>query len=380
MDYTQEGVKCGSTLIKRTVFTTRCSMAAESRPEARSAARNHSVAGRRPTAALPACCRAPAAADGHHLQCLRRLRRHGADFSVRPDPAHRARREWERIERGLKQRIHALNEFIDDIYHDQKILKDKVIPEEIIRSAAVLPPAVPWHQPAAARLVSHHRHRSGAARRRPDLRARGQSAGAVRRFLRAGEPRPDEAHVPAASSKACGSAPWMIIRVSCWRLWRRLRRPARRQADRGAADARHVQLGLLRAQLPGAANGDSTGGRQRPDGAGRARYGCGPPRGCAMWTSSTAASTTTFWIRWRSATDSLLGVPGLMEAYRGGKRGAGQRARQRRGGRQGGLRLCAQDDPLLRRRGSHSAQRPDLPLLAGAGPPARARRTWTSWW
>src|ERR1700745_2945266 len=30
--------------------------------------------------------------------------------------------EWERIERGLKQRIHALNAFIGDIYHDQKIL------------------------------------------------------------------------------------------------------------------------------------------------------------------------------------------------------------------------------------------------------------------
>ncbi len=43
--------------------------------------------------------------------------------------------DWEYIERGLKQRIHALNLFLDDIYHDQKILKDKAIPEEIIRSA-----------------------------------------------------------------------------------------------------------------------------------------------------------------------------------------------------------------------------------------------------
>ena len=34
--------------------------------------------------------------------------------------------EWDRIERGLKQRIHALNAFIDDIYHEQKILKDGV--------------------------------------------------------------------------------------------------------------------------------------------------------------------------------------------------------------------------------------------------------------
>jgi uncharacterized circularly permuted ATP-grasp superfamily protein len=47
--------------------------------------------------------------------------------------------EWERIERGLRQRIHALNEFIDDIYHDQKILRDKVIPREMILSAATSP-------------------------------------------------------------------------------------------------------------------------------------------------------------------------------------------------------------------------------------------------
>ena len=44
--------------------------------------------------------------------------------------------DWKDIERGLKQRIHALNLFLDDIYHDQRILKDKVIPEDIILSAS----------------------------------------------------------------------------------------------------------------------------------------------------------------------------------------------------------------------------------------------------
>ncbi len=48
--------------------------------------------------------------------------------------------EWERLERGLRQRIHALNEFIDDIYHDQKILKDCVIPREVILSATSFRP------------------------------------------------------------------------------------------------------------------------------------------------------------------------------------------------------------------------------------------------
>lgn len=45
-------------------------------------------------------------------------------------------REWVWLEAGLKQRIQALNLFLDDIYNDQKILKDKVIPESVIYSAS----------------------------------------------------------------------------------------------------------------------------------------------------------------------------------------------------------------------------------------------------
>jgi uncharacterized circularly permuted ATP-grasp superfamily protein len=44
-------------------------------------------------------------------------------------------REWEMIERGLTQRITALNLFLHDIYHEQKILKDGVIPEFYVLSA-----------------------------------------------------------------------------------------------------------------------------------------------------------------------------------------------------------------------------------------------------
>jgi uncharacterized circularly permuted ATP-grasp superfamily protein len=46
------------------------------------------------------------------------------------------RAEWEHVERGLGQRITALNLFLRDIYHDQKILRDGVVPAEIIHSAA----------------------------------------------------------------------------------------------------------------------------------------------------------------------------------------------------------------------------------------------------
>ena len=46
------------------------------------------------------------------------------------------RQEWEKVEAGLSQRITALNLFLRDIYHGQKIVKDGVIPSEIITSAA----------------------------------------------------------------------------------------------------------------------------------------------------------------------------------------------------------------------------------------------------
>ncbi len=43
--------------------------------------------------------------------------------------------EWDQLERGLKQRIRALNMFIDDCYHDQQIIRDGIIPRDILDSA-----------------------------------------------------------------------------------------------------------------------------------------------------------------------------------------------------------------------------------------------------
>ena len=40
--------------------------------------------------------------------------------------------EWERIERGLTQRITALNLFLKDLYHEEKIIKDNVVPGKIV--------------------------------------------------------------------------------------------------------------------------------------------------------------------------------------------------------------------------------------------------------
>jgi len=44
-------------------------------------------------------------------------------------------KEFDKMDRGLSQRIKALNLFLEDLYTDKKILKDKVIPEEFIYQA-----------------------------------------------------------------------------------------------------------------------------------------------------------------------------------------------------------------------------------------------------
>jgi uncharacterized circularly permuted ATP-grasp superfamily protein len=45
-----------------------------------------------------------------------------------------AAREWVKIEKGLTQRLTALNLFLRDIYHEGRILSDKVVPRELIYS------------------------------------------------------------------------------------------------------------------------------------------------------------------------------------------------------------------------------------------------------
>ena len=43
--------------------------------------------------------------------------------------------DWERLEAGLRQRVRALNEFVHDVYHEQKIVRDGVIPWDLVWSS-----------------------------------------------------------------------------------------------------------------------------------------------------------------------------------------------------------------------------------------------------
>ncbi len=57
-------------------------------------------------------------------------------FPFDPIPRLIDAEEWEKVERGLVQRVQALNLFLADIYGAQKILDDKVIPAELIYRAS----------------------------------------------------------------------------------------------------------------------------------------------------------------------------------------------------------------------------------------------------
>ncbi len=57
-------------------------------------------------------------------------------------------KEWNTIERGLKQRITALNLFIDDIYNRRQIIRDGVVPEFLLHSGkCFLPPCADLKPP-----------------------------------------------------------------------------------------------------------------------------------------------------------------------------------------------------------------------------------------
>jgi uncharacterized circularly permuted ATP-grasp superfamily protein len=79
------------------------------------------------------------------------------DIIPRIIPKH----EWARIELGLRQRVRALNLFIDDLYHDQRIVKDKVFPRAILAGSrnfrsqcvGVEPPRGVWAHICGSDLV-----------------------------------------------------------------------------------------------------------------------------------------------------------------------------------------------------------------------------------
>ena len=156
--------------------------------------------------------------------------------------------EWDRIERGLKQRVHALNAFIDDIYHDQKILRDLVIPSEVILSA-----------------VSYRKRCHGL---NPPWRV--------------------WRHVTGTDLVRDRDGQYYVLGIH--------RAPAGGRSARGTAHSRHLQFGVLRAQLPGPTDGSATGGGPGPD-----KSLSGPRKRRAATSPCSSARRAAPWESWRAS-------------------------------------------------------------------------------
>jgi len=59
-----------------------------------------------------------------------------------------AKSEWDTIEKGLKQRVTALNLFIDDLYHRQEVVRAGVFPKEVLDSSSNFRPQCVNKRPA----------------------------------------------------------------------------------------------------------------------------------------------------------------------------------------------------------------------------------------
>ena len=56
-------------------------------------------------------------------------------FPFDPVPRIIGKDDWAYLEQGLKQRVQALNKFLWDVYHEKKIIKDGIVPEEFVYSS-----------------------------------------------------------------------------------------------------------------------------------------------------------------------------------------------------------------------------------------------------
>ena len=125
-------------------------------------------------------------------------REQGVERIIPFDPIPRliAVEEWDRIERGLKQRVRALNLFLHDVYHDRLILKDGVLsPELVLGASGYRRECVGIRVPRDIYLHING-HRPDPRRRGQLPRPGGQRPHPLGGQLRPQEPAGDEAGLP----------------------------------------------------------------------------------------------------------------------------------------------------------------------------------------
>ena len=202
------------------------------------------------------------------------------------------RDEWSLLERGLVQRVRALNLFLHDVYHEQRILGDGRIPAELVFGArhfrremiGVEPPGGVYAHVAGVDIVRDERGEylvlednlrspSGASYMLEDRAAmKREFAPLFERYGVLGiDQYPQELLAALRSvAPAAASAPTVVL----------------------LTPGVH-ELGLLRALLPGTADGHRAGRGPRPPLPRRRRLHADDAGPAARRRRSTGASTTT---------------------------------------------------------------------------------------
>jgi uncharacterized circularly permuted ATP-grasp superfamily protein len=270
--------------------------------------------------------------------------------------------EWNRIERGLKQRITALNLFIDDIYHDQRILREGVIPREIIASAksyrsacaGLNPPRGIWCHVTGTDLV---RDRDGTLYVLEDnLRCPSGVSYVLenRRVMKSTFPTVFE----STRIRPVSDYPSHLLDTLEHLAPDGQPNPRVVVLTPGVFNSAYFEHSFLAQQM----------GVDLVEGRDLVVF-----NGCVhMRTTHGYERVDVIYRRVDDDFPRPQGVPGRFDAGRAGSHGglqggpgrAGQRPRKRGGGRQGRVRLRAGHDPLLPGRGRHPAQRAHLPVLA----------------
>ncbi len=91
----------------------------------------------------------------HERQINQQLERYGVKFGIYKNGIFHERlfpfdtipriitaQKWEKLEKGLAQRVNALNLFLQDIYGPKRILSDGIVPEDFAVPLSRLPAPV----------------------------------------------------------------------------------------------------------------------------------------------------------------------------------------------------------------------------------------------
>ena len=280
--------------------------------------------------------------------------------------------EWTQIKRGLAQRIRALDRFVDDVYHGREIVHDGVVPWELIVS-----------RPAFAREAHGIRPPGG-------VYCHVSGCDLVRDADGTWKVLEDNVRTPSGISYVLEN------RVAMLRLLPRLFDDYRvRPVDhypallatalRQVAPTEGEEEATVVVWTPGPFNSayfeHTFLARQMGVELVEASDLVVRDAACYIRTTDGLQRVHAIYRRidddfmdpLEFRPDSLLGVPGLMRAYRAGTVAIVNAVGTGRRRRQGDLPLRAGHDPLLPRRGADPGQRHDLPDGGRRAAQARAR-------